>query len=112
MEIQLWESSPGKSPVAEFLQSLDKKTRAKVSWILDLVEKHGMTLLGKTPYFQKLSGYDLYEVRVKFNKQIYRMLGVVKHSKLWLVHAFNKKDQKTRLNDIALAMVRAKNIKG
>ncbi|MBX4186938.1 MAG: type II toxin-antitoxin system RelE/ParE family toxin [Candidatus Doudnabacteria bacterium] len=109
MEILLWESSSGSSPVAEYLQQLDPKTRAKITRVLDLITDKGLAILG-TQFLQKLSGCDLYEVRIKYNKNSHRILGSIINSKLYLVLGFMKKEQKTRRQFIKLAEDRLKTI--
>jgi len=56
-------------------------------------------------YFKKLSGTDnIWEVRVKDGKEIFRLLGFWKDSKfIILVHAFKKKSQQIKKSDLKLA---------
>ncbi len=59
-------------------------------------------------YFKKLvNTEDIWEVRIQFGNDIFRLLGFFEHgSLLILTHGFAKKLQKTPLQDIAVATQR------
>ena len=56
-------------------------------------------------YFRKLvDTEDIWEVRVKFGRDVFRLLGFFDGTKLVILdHAFSKKRQKTPRSDIDLA---------
>ncbi len=95
----------GKCPVEEFLDSLSPKEAQKVTWVLKLIEE-----LPRVPshYFKKLvNTEDIWEVRVIFGKNIFRILGFWDGPKLVvLTHAFQKKTQKTPKQAIQIAEAR------
>jgi phage-related protein len=95
----------GRSPVEEFLDSLTGRQAQKVLWVLQLIEE-----LDAIPrqYFKKLvdSG-DIWEVRVQFGNDIFRLLGFFDDGTLLiLTNGFAKKTQKTPAQEIALAVRR------
>lgn len=101
-EIFFYRTASGRSPVEEFLDSLDSKQAQKAAWVLQLVEE-----LDRVPvqYFKKLvSTDDIWEVRVRMGNNIFRFLGFLDGSKrLVLNHAFQKKTQKTPSKEIRIA---------
>jgi len=97
----------GQSPVEEFLDSLTGKQAQKVLWALQLIEE-----LESVPrqYFKKLVDSEgLWEVRVQFGNDIFRLLGFFDSGTLLiLTNGFAKKTQKTPPQEIALAIRRKK----
>ena len=57
---------------------------------------------------KKLKGYDLYELRIKFNNAIYRILLMIVETSSWLLHIFIKKTDYTPQKEIDIALVRRK----
>jgi phage-related protein len=84
------------------LDSLTGKQAQKVLWVLRLIEE-----LDTVPsqYLQKLvNTEDIWEVRVQFGGNIFRLLGFFDGSTLLiLTNSFAKKSQKTPRQEIALA---------
>ncbi len=101
-KIQFYKMKSGSCPVEEFLDSLSSKQAQKVTWVLQLIEE-----LAQIPgqYFKKLSNSDdIWEVRVIYGGNIFRILGFLDGSDLVVLnHAFQKKTQKTPLRAIRLA---------
>jgi phage-related protein len=97
----------GDCPVEEFLDSLTGKQAQKVLWVLQLIEELDIV---PRQYFKKLVGSeDIWEVRVQFGNDIFRLLGFFDGGSLViLTNGFAKKTQKTPMQEIALA-VRRKN---
>jgi phage-related protein len=97
----------GQSPVEEFLDSLTGKQAQKVLWVLQLIEE-----LESAPrqYYKKLVDSEgLWEVRVQFGNDIFRLLGFFDSGTLLiLTNGFAKKTQKTPPQEIALAIRRKK----
>lgn len=94
----------GRKPIEEFLDDLNGKQAQKVVWVLKLVEE-----LDVVPgqYFKKLiSTDDIWEVRVQFGGDIFRLLGFFdedEESLVVLTNGFAKKTQKTPPQEIKLA---------
>ena len=104
-EIFFYKTESGKCPVEDFLESLSSKQAQKVTWVLSLIEE-----LPKIPnkYFKKLVGTDdLWEVRVNYSGEIFRLLGFFDGSQLIVLNcAFQKKTQKTPRTAIQVAQKR------
>ena len=60
-------------------------------------------------FWQKLGGSDLWEVRVEYAGNIYRILAsFAKGNRVILLHGFQKKSQKTPRQDMEIALQRQK----
>ena len=105
--IQFYRLPNGDSPVEEFLDSLTGKQAQKVLWVLRLVEE--LEVIPRQ-YFKKLVNREsLWEVRVQFGRDIFRLLGFFANGTLLvLTNGFVKKTQKTPTQEIALAICRKK----
>ena len=101
-EVIFYETTSGKKPIEDFLESLSAKEAQKVAWVLNLVEELDRV---PTQYFKKLTKTDeLWEVRVIVGSNIFRLLGFFYGTNLLvLAHAFQKKTQKTPRQAIKLA---------
>ena len=90
-----------------FWTLLRGKQAQKVLWVLQLIEE-----LESVPrqYFKKLVDSEgLYEVRIQFGNDIFRLLGFFDSGTLLiLTNGFAKKTQKTPPQEIALAIRRKK----
>ncbi len=87
----------------DFYQDLDKKTKLKVDWTINLLET-----VEHVPekYFKHLSGTDgLYEIRVEFESNIYRIFSFFDKGKLVIaINGFLKKTNKTPKSEIDKAL--------
>lgn len=91
----------GDSPLDDFLDGLDKKSRAKVAAYLSLLEEQGPDL--KRPYADIVRG-KIRELRILHSSNQYRILYFFQiHNQIVLVHAFSKKTQQLKKKDIHLA---------
>jgi phage-related protein len=101
-QVNFYRTSSGRCPVEEFLDSLNGKQAQKVAWVLQLIED-----LDHVPrqYFKKLVNTDdIWEVRVQFGGNIFRLLGFFDGDELLiLTSGFAKKTQKTPPQVIATA---------
>lgn len=97
--IILFETIRGEKPVEEFVKSLPESTIAKVAHKIDLLEKHGAYL--SMPHTKKLTSV-LYELRVRGKVEI-RIIYVFINRNIYLLHAFDKKTQKTPAKEIETA---------
>jgi phage-related protein len=104
-EIILYETTSGKCPVEEFLDSLTGQQARKVAWVLELIEELSNV---PTNYLKKLVNTDdIWEVRVAAGNNIFRLLGFFDGQKIIVLdHAFQKKTQKTPKRDIKTAEAR------
>lgn len=100
--IEFYKTEIGTSPVEEFMETLDDSQARKVLWVLRLVRE-----LNPIPsnYFSKMVNTDdIWEVRVQYGGNIFRLLGFFDGAKLIiLTHGFQKKTQKTPKQHIELA---------
>lgn len=87
----------------KFYGQLDKKTQVKVDWTLNLIET--IELVPKK-YFKYLTGTDgLYEIRIEYNSNIYRVFSFFDNNKLVIaINGFQKKSQKTPKKEIDKAL--------
>jgi phage-related protein len=91
----------GDSPVDDFLDGLDKKSRAKVAAHLSLLEEQGPHL--KRPYADVVRG-KIRELRIHQSSNQYRILFFFQAcNQIVLAHAFSKKTQQLKEKDIELA---------
>ena len=101
-QVNFYRTSSGRSPVEEFLDSLTGKQAQKVVWVLQLIEE-----LDHVPkqYLKKLVNTEgIWEVRVQFSGNIFRLLGFFDGEELLiLTSGFAKKTQKTPRQEIATA---------
>src|SRR3972149_11217718 len=95
----------GKWPVEEFLDSLPDRSAQKVIWVRRLVERLDIV---PQQYFKKLVGSeDLWEIRAQMGGNSYRLLGFFDGATLLiLTSGFSKKQQKTPMREIQIALQR------
>lgn len=100
-EIELYSTAKQEEVVAEFLDSLPRKHRAKAFWEIELLSEYGTAL--KQPYVKHIEG-DLWELRIKFASDISRIFYFIPtETKIVLLHGFVKKTNKTPQNEIDTA---------
>jgi phage-related protein len=105
-EIIFYQSDLGAKPVEEFLAGLDAAVRAKVARTLELLRSQQIV---QAKFWKKLSGSDLWEVRIEYAGNLYRVLAAfAKNNRVILLHAFQKKSQKTPRQDMEIALQRQK----
>ena len=100
--IEFYRTSNGICPVEDFLDRLTGKQAQKTLWVLRLIEELDIV---PRQYFKKLIGTeDIWEVRVHYGNDIFRLLGFFEHGTLLiLTNGFTKKTPKTPAQEIALA---------
>lgn len=97
----LYTTERGDSPIDEFLDGLDSKSRAKVAAQLSLLEEYGPNL--KRPYADIVRG-KIRELRIHYSSSQYRILYFFQvRDQVVLAHAFAKKTQQLKEKDIELA---------
>jgi phage-related protein len=93
--------SNGASPVEEFLDSLDLKTRARFRWSMEQLRVRNVQ--AREPLVRQLEG-DLWELREESRTNIYRIIYFFfTGRRIVFVHAFQKKSEKTPPREIELA---------
>ncbi len=112
-EVDFFENSPGVSPVQSWLNDQDDKVKALFAQILDTFEEFGGNVPKKLPRsrLRKVrSGRDvnLWEIRVKHNTNIYRLLYFWHDRQCIVLHGFHKKSQVTPKPEIETALYRYK----
>ena len=102
----IYYSTKGISPILEFFRTIPKKDLAKIIREIDLLEEFGLSL--GLPHIKKLvNAEDLWELRVKFSSNNYRIFYfVLKDRQFVLLHAFQKKSDETPKREIELAISR------
>ncbi|CAK7030331.1 MAG: hypothetical protein DELT_02757 [Desulfovibrio sp.] len=103
-EVELYATVDGQEVVADFLDNLPRKHRAKAIWEIELlaVQGTGLTL----PYVKHIDG-ELWELRIKFASDISRIFYFIPvKNKIVLLHGFVKKTDKTPPGEIATAQKR------
>lgn len=94
-------------PVREWLKSLPKVVRHKVGTDVDAVQRRWPV----GPPLVDGFGSGLYEVRTKFDGNIYRVMFCIMRSTMVLLHGFQKKTPRTQTQDIDLARKRQAQVK-
>lgn len=94
----------GSSPVEEYLDALDVRTRARFVWSLEQLRVRNVQ--ATEPLVRKLQG-KLWELRRAGDGNIYRVLYFVfTGRRIVLLHAFQKKTNKTPRREIEIAQQR------
>ena len=101
-EVIAFESNREEKPVEVFIKSQSRKTIAKVANEIDLLEKHGNLL--RMPH-SKMISKKLFELRIRGKEEI-RIIYTFKSHKIYLLHAFKKKTQRTPAKEINTAIRR------
>ena len=105
-EVEFFKTDNGNKPAKEFLDSLDKKMRSKMLWLLSILEENGNEL--REPY-SKYIGDHIFELRAKVGTDITRMLYFFYHNgRIIVTNGFVKKTQKTPKEEIQIAKDRRK----
>jgi len=98
----------GETPVLDFIQSLPAKERAKIIREIDLLEEFGINL--PYPHTRKIKSKkfsELWELRIKFSKNITRIFYFLYTGKTFvLLHGIKKKSKKTPTAALEIAKAR------
>ncbi|MSO85560.1 MAG: type II toxin-antitoxin system RelE/ParE family toxin [Rhodospirillales bacterium] len=101
-----WTVETLRPTVDDEIADLPLKVQAKLLWIMEQIEARGLPAL-RPPHIDHLGG-GLYELRAKGQEGIGRALFVTRGERVIVVHAFQKKTQKTPARNLRLAIERAK----
>ena len=100
-EVQFYEKENGEIRVEDFLLSLDKKMRAKLTGMIAILQDYGNQL--REPYSKHLED-GIFEIRSKVGSDISRVLYFFCYDgKIILTNGFVKKTQKTPRIEITRA---------
>lgn len=103
---EFYVTSSGRSPVEEFLDSLDIRAQRKFLYVRSLLEESGAKL--SMPYCKYLRN-DIYELRFTGTEGGVRvMYFFVESNRIVFTNGFLKKTQKTPQKEIQLAINRKK----
>jgi len=107
-KVELYEKTDGKTPVLDFILSLNPKQQAKIYREIDLLEKFGNEL--HYPHVDTIKGKkykDLWELRIEFASNIFRIFYFLFQSNnAVLLHGIVKKKQKTPKKELDVALER------
>jgi len=102
-EIVFYDKPDGSEPAKEFLLSLDKKMRAKIVMLIELLAENGSAL--REPYSKHIVD-GIFELRAKVGSDISRVFYFfVIGKRIVLTNGFIKKTQKTPKSEIELAKI-------
>ncbi len=96
-----------KDPIEEFINTLEPKDAAKVLDRLELLDEVGLNL--GPPYIKKLQNYNLYEFRIQYRRNQYRILFFTYDNLIILLHGFQYKD-KIPKKELEIAVLRKENL--
>lgn len=100
-QIESYQLENGKSPVEDFIRSLDNKMQAKALATLDILAEYVNQL--REPYSKPI-GDGLFELRIKFSSDITRICYFfIVNNTIILTNGFVKKTAKTPKSEIELA---------
>ena len=103
-QLEFYETADAKTPVSDFLDSLDDKMAAKLLGLMEILEEKGTEL--RLPYSEHLDD-GIFELRCKLGSNITRALYFFYSGKKIIVtNGFVKKTQKTPPSEIKLAKSR------
>ncbi len=91
----------GTSPIEDFLDGLDLKTRARFRWSMEQLRMRNVR--AREPLVKHLEG-DLWELREESQTNIYRIIYFsFIGRRIVFLHGFQKKSQKTPRKELELA---------
>lgn len=99
--IKMYETSSGRKPVDEFIESQERKTQAKITHLIRLLEKYGTHI--SMPYSKRINKF-LSELRIRGDEV--RVLYGFKGQTILIVHIFKKKTNKVPKKEIETALKR------
>lgn len=110
MIVQLYETPSGRSPVEDFVETLQKPDQAKFAEVVVGIEEYGLAY--SRAHFKPLRG-KLWEVKYSALGGGYRLMYVMLNAdEIVILHMIKKATQKTPIRDIDLAEKRMKEVLG
>ena len=103
--IVYYKKQNGRDFISEFIEAQQVIAQVKIAWVFDYIQN---SLVLSDSYFKKLrNSRDIWEIRIQFNKKVFRSLGFFHNENIIIVnHAFIKKTQKTPIKEIKTAQSR------
>ncbi len=99
--VEYYQTEKGRFSVADFIDSLDAKSRAKVARTLDLLEEFGAEL--GMPYARRLEK-QLWELRIRYGRNRYRIIYFLATGRTFvLLHGLTKKSGVIPKSDMEIA---------
>ena len=96
--IEFYRTETGRVPIEEFLDTLSDKIVQKIIAVIELVETERIV---PTKFFKKLTDTELYECRIRWESNIYRLFCFFDaNDKVVITNGFTKKTQKTPQREI------------
>jgi phage-related protein len=111
LKVKFYTTSNGNCTVIDFIEGLDLKEQGYFLKAIRHCEETPFSSLMSADVLGKMSGYGLYELRIRAKGGVYRILCVINGPVLWLLHAFKKKTQKIKQREIETALNRFKDLK-
>jgi len=108
LSVKFFATEAGSEPVREWLKDLSAQDRTPIGEDIKTVQ-FGWPL--GMPLVDHIEG-DIWEVRIKLDNRIARVLFVIVNKTMILLHGFIKKDQKTPKPELDLAKQRLKTLLG
>ena len=100
--IKFYRTETNKCYIEEFMDSLNDKVAQKILAVFKIIESDEIV---SSKFFKKLTGIDIWECRIIWKSDIYRILGFFdKNNFVVLTNGFQKKKQKTPRNEIENAI--------
>jgi phage-related protein len=97
-EVEFYRTRNGAAPTEAFLDMLSDKVVQKVIAVIELVETVPIV---PAKYFKKLVGTELYEIRIRWKSNSYRLLCFFdRNDTVVITHGFMKKTQRTPKREI------------
>src|SRR5437763_12445650 len=97
-QVVFYVDESGKSPVAEFLNTLDLRTQARFDWSIEQLRQRNIH--AQEPLVRHLEG-KIWELHRESNTNIYRLLyAFLSGRRILFLHGFQKRTQKTPKQDI------------
>ncbi len=104
-EIDFYQDSQGNIPAQDFICQQSAKVEAKILRYIDLLQDFGLSL--GQPYIEKLTGSDVWELKIRYSSNRYRILYFAFSGRRFvLLHAFLKKTTKMPKNELEIAQNR------
>lgn len=108
-KIIYYKTLTGENPVKDFIESLQKKDKAKIFRIFQNIEQYG--LLSVLPHIKRLTETSFWEIRILGQNNIRIIYVSFTKESILVLHGFLKKTQKTSNKELNIALVRFKDYK-
>lgn len=90
--------------ISDFLDSLGYKQQSKIIRVINTIEEYGLS--SANPHLRKIIYTPLWEIRILGEDNIRIIYAIISNNSIILLHAFIKKDRKTPVKEINIALKR------